>query len=644
MDFTALDQENNTTWTQAFTAIYGSYDWLNGVPIHYFTTSLSVLNLHDDVRLMGEIVGVEKWGFEALFQRVVREEWVKQMVRGYLENENRFKFFPPVTIALLPCEGDAPQRDYGGKSFEFKRVNEGAGSGYKCMLEGLEILLPFAKGESFPPFGTPVQLKWDQQRYAALAIDGQHRIKALRDHIPRTSQTAASRDVPATIIVFDTKLPRGRDLIQATREIFIDINRNAKTVDASRLILLDDRNFYNGLTRRLILPAYKDGENPSPIEFDRADDGIEFEVTAGIPQELIDTAAGKEATDVLKLKNWQYVSAFILNKSLQYFVFENSFKRFEEIMDTGDYKEDSDEEHERIVAEVRARLDDDEDPITDKDDLTFEPLVAEKLVERAVARYGSLLLGAFTGFKPYKEHIQRFKKEIEAEGGDRLRSILLSEGSIPKSVSIDRFNTKMWLDLEDCERRAYAMRIKKLFRPDGWEKSIVWFSVFQRGLLFQPLGLRRCLAVGRGDDYGSRQEFATDFVRGLDVLHENGLFLRDAEIEEERIWEGIVLKLGDGGDRAMDGGDAAAKRCGNLIRLLIAAIFSGERNGYNEFENNLERRQGVKGAFTNACNGYAKFSKTREAAGGITREPEEYSKEARDRLKKILAGVADVCT
>jgi hypothetical protein len=634
MDLTQLAQEDTKTWTQLFTAIYGSYEWLNDLPIHYFTTSLSALNLHDDVRLMGEIVGVEKWGFEALFQRVVRKEWVDEMAKNYLGDKNRFKFFPPVTIALLPCEGDVPLRDYGGKTFTFQPLGT---RGKKATLDGLEIDLPFCENDAFPKFGTPAQLKWDRQKFAALAIDGQHRISAIREFIPRQSQTAASRDVPATILVFDTKLPSGRDLIQATREIFIDINRNAKTVDASRLILLDDRNFYNGLTRSLILRSYEDGETPSTVDYSPIEENFTLEIATGVPQELIDTASGKDATDVGKLKSWQFTSAFILNKSLQHFFFENSFKQFEQLLDTSEFKEDSDEEHARKIAETRARLeDDDDDTISDKDDLTFEPQVAKKLVDRAMSRHGSFLLGVFTGFKPYKEHILRFKKEIEAEGGDKLRSILLSEGSLPKNTSIENFDSKTWVDLDEVNRKSFRRRINKLFRPAQWDTSIVWYSVFQRGLLLQPLMLKRCLAEGRGEDYGSREEFAQEFVQGLDLLYEQGLFERGAKISGKPIWEGIVLKLGEKGEPAMDGGDAAAKRCGSMIRLLVATLLSSKKGNFDEFSKGFEKKQGVKGPFSLVRDGFSKIAKVRDAAKGTVRDEMDYKNEAKAQLETIL--------
>ena len=523
-------KKNQSSWTERVTVVYGSYKWLNSHPIHYCLTSLSIRSLWDDIKLMNEIPGVEKWGFEALFQRVIREEWVTQIKNQYLSNPDRLKFFPPVTIALLPCVNDSPQRQYEepGK-FSFKKSDEG---GHIAELPGLAIHFPTAAEAGFPEFGRPAMLSWDKSKYAAIAIDGQHRISALRRAVPREGQKADSADVPATFLVFDPKLPAGRDLIQATREIFIDINKNAKTVDDSRLILLDDRNFYNRLTRNLILQAYPDGETPSSLDFKKVDDEIALEVPDGIPQELIDTAAGRESADISKLKNWQFTSAFILNRSIQYFFFEDNFESFEALLETQGFKDDPDNVMEQAVARRRKEYEDDADDkesiISDQDMLSFRPNVTELLVERAIKMYRGLLLGTFAAFEPYKAHIGRFAKAAKGEDGDLIRSLLLAEGSVPAKAD-NGFTSRIATELQADEAhfRRVKKAIEKLSRPAKWEDSLVWYSVFQRGLLYQPMFIRRAMEVGRDKVFGSREEFANAYVEALNKLFSNGCFERD---------------------------------------------------------------------------------------------------------------------
>ena len=85
MDLSGLTVAKQSTWTQEIPCIYGAYRWLNGLPLHYFNTNVSIRDLHTNVRLMNQIEGVEKWGFEALFQRSISLERVDEIVGRYLK-------------------------------------------------------------------------------------------------------------------------------------------------------------------------------------------------------------------------------------------------------------------------------------------------------------------------------------------------------------------------------------------------------------------------------------------------------------------------------------------------------------------------------------------------------------------------------
>lgn len=642
-DWGQFEKDAASAWTDRFTVVYGSYKWLNESPIHYFLASVSVKNLWDDVRLMNEIPGVEKWGFEALFQRVVRKQWVGQIHTQYLANDERLKFFPPVTIALLPCADDVPQRRYEAPGkFEYQLAAKGKGC--QARLAGLTIDFPLATEEGFPDFGNPAIIKWDKRKYSALAIDGQHRISALREFVPRQAQEAQNKDIPAVILVFDPSLPHGRDLIQATREIFIDINKNAKTVDDSRLILLDDRNFYNGLARKMILQAYPNGEDPSEIKYKAIDEDINLSLPDGIPQELVDTAMGRDAADVNKLKPWQFTSAFIIKRAIHYFFFEDDFARFEELMETSTFRSDSDDEFESEIATRREAYEDDNpeeiEHIADQDMLSFKPDVTEKLVDRAMRRHRGALMGPFTSFKPYREHIEKFASIAETADGADIRSLMLSEGAIPgRDVS---YETKIALELKvDTSRfRRLKKAVDGLSKPVGWESNLVWYSIFQRGLIYQPLMLRRALENARDNALVSREEYAKVYVDCLDVLFEDGWFSKDKKVDEKNVWGGIALKLGDAGEPAMDGSDGGAKRTGMLIRLMAAAIASRDAGGYSHLKGKLATT-GIKGAKSMVEKGYKRYMRAKDSVAGTLKDDTEYQSAAEKLLESILKEIAD---
>lgn len=639
--FSQFAKKKKTLWSEELTAVYGNYKWLNDTPIHYCLTTLSIRNLWEDVRLMGEINGVEKWGFEALFQRVVREEWVKAIKTQYLQSKERFKFFPPITIALLPYESNRPARNYpGDQKFTFIKNED---SGCLASLDGIELNFPTAEELCFPDFGQPTLVRWDTSRYIALAIDGQHRISALRDLVPRGDQGAENKDVPATILIFDPDLPSGRDLVQVTREIFIDINKNAKTVDDSRLILLDDRNFYNCLTRKLILQAYSDGETPSSIEYQKLDESLDLEIPAGIPQELIDTAAGRDAADVGKLKDWQFTSAFILNRAIQYFAFENKFERFEDLLETQEFAANSESLIEAAVGSRREiyenGYDEDDEMISDVDMLSFRPLITDELVSRAMTRHRGLWLGPFTAFAPYRKHIEKFASAVSGDDGDSLRALMLSEASIPGKPT---FETKTAKDLKSDEVLFKKLKntLKKLSRPSGWENNLVWYSVFQRGLIFQPSLLRRAMETARGGGFESRQHFASEYVRCLDSIYDSGWFDRDKKIGSKGVWGGISLKLGNTGELALDGSDGAARRTGSMIRIMVCAVLSREQGGYDYLKGNLSKN-GISSAISSVIAGYGRHMKAVESIKGTAKDLPEYKEPAQKIVFAILKNLSD---
>ena len=608
-------------------------------------TNLSIRNLWDDVKLMHEIPGVEKWGFEALFQRVVRTKWVNNIKSNYLGNSNRFKFFPPLTIAMLPCENDVPRRTYDGlKSFEFQPNAEG---GHDARLPGLTLQFPLQEQPEFPQFGCPARLSWDKSKFTALAIDGQHRLSALRAFVPREGQKADQADVPVAILVFDPKLPAGRDLIQVTREIFIDINKNAKTVDDSRLILLDDRNFYNVLTRNLILQAYADGETPSEICYEPVDKDIALSIPAGVPQELIDTAAGRESADAMKLKEWQYTSAFILSRTLQHFVFENQFKRFEQLLETKDFKAESEDEMESAIASRAVEYDEyhgsEDEQVEDPDPelwLSFQPSTTEKLTDRAMRMHRALLLGTFTAFTPFKAHIERFSKAVNDPDGEDLRSLLLSEGVLSGPAT---FSTSAAKDMETTDAAKFK-RVKKLIssiaKPKGWEDDLVWYSVFQRGVLYQPAALRTAMELGEKGAYPSREKFAEEFVCALNTLHNDKWFRRDASVDDFQIWNGIALKINNNGELGLDGSDGSARRTGFLIRLLAAAVVARKAGGFAHLKS-VFGKIGVSKAINEVKRGYSRHKKAVDALAEKIKDDSEYEKSSAKYLQNLLKKVSD---
>ena len=335
-DFELDTGAERTDWTNDFSCIYGSYRWLNSGPIHYLSTTLSLNDLRGHtISLMEEIDGVERWGFDAIFQRNIDRERVTRIVKTYLNREDRFKFFPAITVVLLPAQNNRILPAYPQKLT--KKTKE---SIKFWQMPGLEIQFRAHAGASEPRSNQMAKLKWDRTKFLAAVVDGQHRVAALREYMEnRADQRASEKDVPAIIVVFDPELfikdaAQKRSLTQLTRELFIDVNQNATKVADSRLIVLDDRDVSRAATRSLIFESKEDDQGTWALpKWTKITPEIDVEVLPGIPQEVVDAFADRKNSDNLKLRPWQYTSAFTLQRAIRHFVFEDNWKCFEKVLD-----------------------------------------------------------------------------------------------------------------------------------------------------------------------------------------------------------------------------------------------------------------------------------------------------------------------
>ena len=93
-----------SSWTDQFSFSEGVFD-ISSIPIRYFLTSVPLAVLTRAFRLVEDIPGSEDWGYDAIFQRDIDEDRVKEeLLNDYLLIPEKFKFFNPLTIALLPYE------------------------------------------------------------------------------------------------------------------------------------------------------------------------------------------------------------------------------------------------------------------------------------------------------------------------------------------------------------------------------------------------------------------------------------------------------------------------------------------------------------------------------------------------------------
>nr|CDQ34590.1 DGQHR domain protein [Virgibacillus halodenitrificans] len=211
--------------------------------VHVFVGSCPIeqIKKNKDIMLVDDLRGEKLWGMHKLVQRNISSERVDDILKNYLKSKSKnIKFFPSITVVLIPVIDNQPQGQYQSSDEE---------NGFNG-IDGIYTSVP-NKSLSSPEPNYPVKISWSLNRIAALVVDGQHRVKAIRDFYEPAGQGAGSQNsLPVAFVVFDNIA--SLSVIDSTRQLFIDINNTPKRVSEQKLIFIDDRNILRRLTAKTL--------------------------------------------------------------------------------------------------------------------------------------------------------------------------------------------------------------------------------------------------------------------------------------------------------------------------------------------------------------------------------------------------------
>jgi|GEM_PF-5574189 len=202
------------------------------------TANIPVFQLlkNRDILLVDDLKGDARWGMNKIIQRNISSKRVHEIKSEYLDANNRsIKFFPAITIVLLPKSNGEPIQHFIQSPSGFDDI------------DGITVEKSYDSEEYIPDF--PVLLKWDKDEISALVIDGQHRVSAIRSFYEGKNEKSYNGiSIPVTFVIFKND-PR-IDLIQATRALFIDVNNTPRLVSEEKLIFIDDRSIHRRITAK----------------------------------------------------------------------------------------------------------------------------------------------------------------------------------------------------------------------------------------------------------------------------------------------------------------------------------------------------------------------------------------------------------
>jgi hypothetical protein len=246
--FTEQDQFNHS-----LSGNFGEMGSGGGLRILFVQSALRVQEL-DLVKLISTIPGSEMWPVRDLFQREVDRNRVRDKIVPYLRDIDSVKFFNPLTLVSLPLqatgviERELPEVEIKAPGFT---------EDWSFQTESVSLTKE----------GRFAMLKWDSGRSNLVAVDGQHRLAALKELWASGQEgkdAISGWIIPVVVIVPVVEKGKGSEiqLLEVIRKIFSNINKEAEDVTKARELLLDDSSPIAMATQAILDHFHKNDTRP----------------------------------------------------------------------------------------------------------------------------------------------------------------------------------------------------------------------------------------------------------------------------------------------------------------------------------------------------------------------------------------------
>lgn len=254
-----MPRRRRTAYTHQLDGHFGRFGMAAGVQPFYLLSAMRPVQLTERVSLISEIPGSERWPIRELFQRDVDSDRVSTALLPYLRNTGNVKFFSPLVLTLLPVSADSKQVQQLMPRLKRTDSDE-EGTPWRALERPNHYRIAWNRDRH-----DEACLQWNSSRVRLVAIDGQHRLAALKQ---RTDDRGADGykaflrwRIPVVVVSYqaDTTgdLPTVLNVVRST---FVNINTTAKPVSRSRSILLSDGSV-NAICTQELLQRSHDADN-----------------------------------------------------------------------------------------------------------------------------------------------------------------------------------------------------------------------------------------------------------------------------------------------------------------------------------------------------------------------------------------------
>ncbi len=427
--------------TPDFPFVSGAFE-LTGCKVPYFMLTMAADDAVENLHVARELIfDPAEIVLDELFQRDIDDLRVKAEIAPYLLRHGELKFFSALVVVLLPHEKNQLKSKYSVLS-----------DGTNELVQGIKI--EYAKNESSTGRKTPTSfgtISWDSTRLKAIVVDGQHRYSALKSLGEANPQNLVGVSIPIVLLILDSSVgfnTKNENLLLNVRKIFIDLNRQAKTVSETRNVLLDDRDPAAVLTRALMERRVRPDEHT-----------LEQRLAVGnLPLALVDWYSdnlkfdkGIHVTSLLGL--YKTVSEFLAIPKLDHFDYDNAeswvnhFRQLDKSLD--------------FASLVRSAKQSNLPIYLGADELG-------RLQSWFAASWGPAIVKVLTTVSPYRSFI------------DRMRKLKLLDGELECWAAMDRHGKRAFEDSHGT-----GQNFEQLEKVMSLEKSddLAFQLVFQKAVL-----------------------------------------------------------------------------------------------------------------------------------------------------------------
>lgn len=246
-----------------FDFVYGRFNLSPQWAIPYFATTMTMREAAESLRLVNDFPGNESmaWKLDELYQRDIDWGRVEREILPYLSSSEEPQFFNSLTIAFMPIRDNEVKQSFKGVEWDCPEL---PGQFAKTMKVGPISIGYWADWESPEEANARIgQIRWNPQQVFSVAIDGQHRLAALKLASKGFEERADKTQVPVLLLLLDDRVgfraPAGSKLVDLMRTLFITLNKHAEKVSRPRQILLDDRDPHALCVRALVGDQLGDG-------------------------------------------------------------------------------------------------------------------------------------------------------------------------------------------------------------------------------------------------------------------------------------------------------------------------------------------------------------------------------------------------